>query len=331
MNAVLVTGAAGMLGRALVAALAYSDLVFAGAVLVWLSNSLVAVVRGTGNMAMPSKVFVIGAVGLLLEWALLAVARRLAVAPESSDDAAMVLAESIVSLLGVEGCLVSSLEDGYFRVDAAAGKGPRSRSRGGDRVHRAEDPALRQDDGVGADPLVTHGLLAEWRHVDRVAFRGAVIGGDDLAHQPREHDLAVAQAGVDGGQEGGAAEFEGLAHLGHEELGGLGLLHEALAHPEHRVERRRVAPLVRAGDPGRAEASLGLLLQQLVFVERGGGRRRVECHRGEMVSACPARVNDMRFLPGTGGHAAEDGGTPDQACPTLRMEIIPAGVRPRSA
>ncbi len=63
---------------------------------------------------------------------LLAVARRLAVAPESSDDAAMVLAESIVSLLGVEGCLVSSLEDGYFRVDAAAGslagmRGERSR------------------------------------------------------------------------------------------------------------------------------------------------------------------------------------------------------------
>lgn len=53
-------------GAALVAALAYSDLVFAGAVLVWLSNSLVAVVRGTGNMAMPSKVFVIGAVGLVL-------------------------------------------------------------------------------------------------------------------------------------------------------------------------------------------------------------------------------------------------------------------------
>ena len=53
-------------GAALAAALAYSDLVFAGAVLVWLSNSLVAVVRGTGNMAMPSKVFVIGALGLVL-------------------------------------------------------------------------------------------------------------------------------------------------------------------------------------------------------------------------------------------------------------------------
>ena len=63
---------------------------------------------------------------------LLAVARRLAVAAESSDEAASVLAESIVSLLGVEGCLVSSLEDGSFRVDAAVGilagmRGERSR------------------------------------------------------------------------------------------------------------------------------------------------------------------------------------------------------------
>ncbi|HNV73219.1 MAG: GAF domain-containing protein [Gemmatimonadetes bacterium] len=53
--------------------------------------------------------------------ALLAVASRLAAAAESSDEAASILAESIVTLLSAEGCLVSSLEDGYFRVDAAAG------------------------------------------------------------------------------------------------------------------------------------------------------------------------------------------------------------------
>lgn len=53
-------------GATLLAALDYSDLVFAGAVLVWWSNSLVAIVRGTGNMAVPSKVFVSGAVGLVL-------------------------------------------------------------------------------------------------------------------------------------------------------------------------------------------------------------------------------------------------------------------------
>ena len=38
-------------GRALDAALVYSNWIFAGAVLVWLFNSLAAVVRGTGNMA----------------------------------------------------------------------------------------------------------------------------------------------------------------------------------------------------------------------------------------------------------------------------------------
>ncbi len=43
-------------GGALDAALAYSNWVFAGAVLVWLFNSLSAVIRGTGNMAFPALV-----------------------------------------------------------------------------------------------------------------------------------------------------------------------------------------------------------------------------------------------------------------------------------
>jgi putative MATE family efflux protein len=43
-------------GGALDAALAYSNWVFAGAVLVWLFNSLAAVIRGTGNMALPALV-----------------------------------------------------------------------------------------------------------------------------------------------------------------------------------------------------------------------------------------------------------------------------------
>src|SRR3954470_13943206 len=43
-------------GRALQAALTYSNWVFAGAVLVWLFNSLGAVLRGTGNMAFPAAV-----------------------------------------------------------------------------------------------------------------------------------------------------------------------------------------------------------------------------------------------------------------------------------
>jgi Na+-driven multidrug efflux pump len=41
---------------ALEAALTYSNLVFAGAALVWIFNSLSAVIRGTGNMTVPALV-----------------------------------------------------------------------------------------------------------------------------------------------------------------------------------------------------------------------------------------------------------------------------------
>src|SRR5919206_4855917 len=43
-------------GDSLAAALAYSDIVFAGAILVWIFNSLANVIRGTGNMAVPAIV-----------------------------------------------------------------------------------------------------------------------------------------------------------------------------------------------------------------------------------------------------------------------------------
>jgi putative MATE family efflux protein len=52
-------------GRALDAALVYSNCVFAGAVLVWLFNSLAAVIRGTGNMAFPAVVTCAGVVILV--------------------------------------------------------------------------------------------------------------------------------------------------------------------------------------------------------------------------------------------------------------------------
>jgi len=52
-------------GRALDAALTYSNWVFAGAVMVWLFNSLAAVLRGTGNMAFPAAVTCIGVVILV--------------------------------------------------------------------------------------------------------------------------------------------------------------------------------------------------------------------------------------------------------------------------
>ncbi|MCC4605670.1 MATE family efflux transporter [Xanthomonas campestris] len=52
-------------GAALEAALVYSYWIFAGAVLVWLLNSLAAVLRGSGNMAVPARVTVYGVIGLI--------------------------------------------------------------------------------------------------------------------------------------------------------------------------------------------------------------------------------------------------------------------------
>jgi putative MATE family efflux protein len=58
-------GEMGGKGAALEAAMVYSNWVFAGAVLVWVFNSLAAVIRGTGNMALPANVTVVGTVFLI--------------------------------------------------------------------------------------------------------------------------------------------------------------------------------------------------------------------------------------------------------------------------
>ena len=44
------------------AALHYSNVVFAGNVLVWLMNALASAIRGTGNMLVPSAAVCIGVV-----------------------------------------------------------------------------------------------------------------------------------------------------------------------------------------------------------------------------------------------------------------------------
>jgi putative MATE family efflux protein len=54
--------AMGSHGGALEAALTYSNVTFAGAILIWLFNSLANVVRGTGNMNVPAGVTIAGAV-----------------------------------------------------------------------------------------------------------------------------------------------------------------------------------------------------------------------------------------------------------------------------
>ncbi|MDQ0607036.1 putative MATE family efflux protein [Variovorax sp. W1I1] len=58
-------GIMGGTGASLDAALTYSNWVFAGAVLVWLFNSLAAIIRGTGNMSVPANVTVVGVVFLI--------------------------------------------------------------------------------------------------------------------------------------------------------------------------------------------------------------------------------------------------------------------------
>jgi putative MATE family efflux protein len=52
-------------GASLDAALVYSNVIFAAAILVWIFNSLANVIRGTGNMAVPAWITCIGAAALI--------------------------------------------------------------------------------------------------------------------------------------------------------------------------------------------------------------------------------------------------------------------------
>src|SRR2546425_4105167 len=52
-------------GASLDAALTYSGVVFSGAILIWVFNSLANVIRGTGNMAVPAVVTSVGAAALI--------------------------------------------------------------------------------------------------------------------------------------------------------------------------------------------------------------------------------------------------------------------------
>ena len=58
-------GRMGGTGGALEAAMTYSNLVFAGAAMVWIYNSLSAVIRGTGNMVVPAIITCAGVVVLI--------------------------------------------------------------------------------------------------------------------------------------------------------------------------------------------------------------------------------------------------------------------------
>jgi len=52
-------------GASLTAALTYSNVVFSGAILIWVFNSLANVIRGTGNMAVPAVITSVGAAALI--------------------------------------------------------------------------------------------------------------------------------------------------------------------------------------------------------------------------------------------------------------------------
>jgi putative MATE family efflux protein len=52
-------------GASLTAALTYSTVVFSGAILIWVFNSLANVIRGTGNMVVPAAIASAGAAGLI--------------------------------------------------------------------------------------------------------------------------------------------------------------------------------------------------------------------------------------------------------------------------
>jgi putative MATE family efflux protein len=52
-------------GTSLTAALTYSNVLFSGAILIWVFNSLASVIRGTGNMAVPAVVTSVGAAALI--------------------------------------------------------------------------------------------------------------------------------------------------------------------------------------------------------------------------------------------------------------------------
>lgn len=55
----------GVQGASLKAALAYSNVVFGGAALLWVFNALASAIRGTGNMALPAKIICGGVVVLV--------------------------------------------------------------------------------------------------------------------------------------------------------------------------------------------------------------------------------------------------------------------------
>ena len=106
-------------------------------------------------------------------------------------------------------------------------------------------------------------------------------GGARQGHEARERlalgllrhqeDLAVDVAGLDQLERVGVVEGFGLARLGEEPFGDLGLLHEAFLDTEQ-GSQRAVARVVRgAGEPGCSKPALRLLLQELVPTELRGG------------------------------------------------------------
>ena len=141
-------------GGALDAALSYSNWVFAGAVLVWLFNSLAAVIRGTGNMALAGAGHVrrraaagaaVGAADLRLRAGTCAGHRR------RCRRAAVVLPGGQPGAGAVPGLAAQPAAPGAARAAAALGAVSRHPAGGPGRigVDGVDQPVDRRGGGVG--------------------------------------------------------------------------------------------------------------------------------------------------------------------------------------
>jgi len=172
--------------------------------------------------------------------ALLQVARRLAVSAENSDEAALILAESAVALLEAEGAMVLSVDDGFFRVDAAAGS---LRLLAGQRSLMDDSLALRSlqeartlvVNSLAAEPDQLLGFLREVG-VRQVASAPLVAG--DAAFGV----LMAVNAGRGEFSEGDAALLARIAELGSPAVRNARLLERARQSAR---EARALAEIVR--------------------------------------------------------------------------------------
>jgi hypothetical protein len=153
-------------GAALAAARAYSDVVFAGVVFLWLLNALASVLRGTGNMALPAGVVTAGVPILLI------------VSP------VLIFGFGPVPALGIRGAALALVV--YYVAGCAVLVAALRRGRGGvrlTRAHRLHGSVFRTILGVGG-PAAVNSVMTNVAVAVATAFVGGlgihVLAGFDL-------------------------------------------------------------------------------------------------------------------------------------------------------